>query len=549
MGGIRPSSNDDPDPDLEEAIRRYVEANPDSEEAGRWNALGAPKPLAALSSMAVGAGPKRPEEMSPDELDAAVQEKLGPKSGWKAPPKPTPQGEAVYADLLEAGRASQDPALPSASMPLPSAPVAAEVPSAGSVRPASTRAEPQLRGNMFAAEKPPNFEPDPLVTPYLDDEGPAPPGSAPPAAVAGPPSQQRQPADGVPPEALAAARKELGLSPLDQALQSSANNRLIAGMVRAGGMAIGRGTGAGYDALDENAGAPLRDYGLRQGEAEKQRALTARAAEADPASAQSRSAWTMMEELIPGVSAKIPPEGRSAARLKELFPWAKEVLDRDAAKASLTAKGEEARLGRENALKVASIRAKGKGGGKGGLTPAQELQREKFDQSLREKASKDSVEPSELSDALGRIEGALAKGGDMPGVGRGAGRLAAWGIGSDEGIQLRTDLTKLGNIILHARSGAAVTPTEMERAQIETGTAPGATEQQVQIAGKAAVAVMRRAEANLRAKYPGRTWETIGTEGGWVPGAKGAASVVEERTAPDGRVLQKLSDGSIRVKG
>lgn len=556
MAGFRPIDPDyDPekDPDYEAALARYVEANPDSPEAGRWAALGrgggAGKVPSAVASMAMGASapvkakpslmealrtpspletraldaiygpvPTSKDQLTDEELDAAVQRQLGPKENWNKPPAPTPEGEALYADLEAAGHeardAENDPPLPDVSLPLPGEPPEAHAP-APSVDVKSLPIQVERRTPL-----PPDAWRVGRAATVSDTNRAVAESAAPGSGTAPPPPT---PADGVPPAALAEARKVMGMSPLDGALRASSGNRLIAALTRAGGTAIGRGQGAGYDALDANADAPMREYGLRQQETEKQRAMDARAGDADPASAQSRSAWAMMEELIPGVSAKVPAEGRSAARAKELFPWAKEVLDRDAQRASLTSKGEEARLGRENALKVAAIRARGKGGGKGGMTPAQELQREKFDQSLREKASKDSVEGSELSDTLGRLEGALAKGDDMPGVGRFMGRAAAWGLGSDEDIQVRTDLAKLGNIILHARSGSAVTPSEQERAEIESGTAPGASVQKVQIAGKAAVAVMRKAEANLRAKYPGRTWETIGTEGGWVPGGKGAA--------------------------
>jgi hypothetical protein len=375
-----------------------------------------------------------------------------------------------------------------------------------SAPPPSARAAPSVGVGRTADVRVPNVA-------VAQGLGAPSPGNAATVAAAAQPSPlqlaQQVQAAGAPPAAAPVP------DPLQLALEASRRNRFIAGLTRAGGAMIGRGTGPGYDALDENADRPLADLALTQADAARKKAAAATAQDADPNSPQSRMAREFLASVLPGMAKRPEFAGASYATLSR-GPLAKFLeANVDLQKERIRAQGE-----------IDKVRAKG--GGRGGLTPAQELQREKFDQSLVEKATKDAEGASELSDSLNRLEGAL-KGGDLPGVGRVVGRLASWGIGSDEGIQLRTDLAKLGNIILRARSGAAVTPSEAERAAIETGTQPGASEQQVQIATKTAVDVMRRAERNLRAKYPGRTWETIQEAGGWAPGATGAPT---SATAP-----------------
>jgi hypothetical protein len=137
-----------------------------------------------------------------------------------------------------------------------------------------------------------------------------------------------------------------------------------------------------------------------------------------------------------------------------------------------------------------------------------------------QKASKDFEEPASYEDALKTLDEALE---NKAGVGRLEGRLANIGIGSDQAIRNRQAMATLGNAVLRARAGTAVTPTEGERVQIETGLAPGATEEQFDVGARALRTVMRRAAASSRAKYRPEVVETIQSRGGYVPPAAGPA--------------------------
>lgn len=187
---------------------------------------------------------------------------------------------------------------------------------------------------------------------------PVPSGASPQSAGRGPPSS-------IPPEALDAARKVLGMSPLDSALQASANNRLIANLTRAGGVAIGRGTGPGYDALDEGADRPLAELQMREADAAKR-------AEMDPNSPQSRAVWAVVERILP--DSGVPPEGRSAAQAQKLFPWMKEQMDAAAARAALDARAREGALNRQAKLDAARLK-RGAGAGAGKILPGTEAAR------------------------------------------------------------------------------------------------------------------------------------------------------------------------------
>ena len=85
----------------------------------------------------------------------------------------------------------------------------------------------------------------------------------------------------------------------------------------------------------------------------------------------------------------------------------------------------------------------------------------------------------ELGQSLSTVEDALAayKGRDIPGYGEIAGQLPDMLI-SQEGVDLRQQVSRVGNAILKARSGGAVTPQEATRLLRELGvneTANGLT--------------------------------------------------------------------------
>lgn len=83
----------------------------------------------------------------------------------------------------------------------------------------------------------------------------------------------------------------------------------------------------------------------------------------------------------------------------------------------------------------------------------------------------------DLDKAIGDAEGAIGryKPGDVPGVGPVKGALPAFMM-SDEGKDVRQALAAVRNIVLSARSGAAVTDQELRRLVEEIGTGAGMTE-------------------------------------------------------------------------
>jgi len=83
----------------------------------------------------------------------------------------------------------------------------------------------------------------------------------------------------------------------------------------------------------------------------------------------------------------------------------------------------------------------------------------------------------DLDKAIGDAEGAVGryKPGEVPGVGPLKGALPAFMM-SDEGKDVRSALAAVRNIVLNARSGAAVTDQELRRLVEEIGTGAGMTE-------------------------------------------------------------------------
>lgn len=79
----------------------------------------------------------------------------------------------------------------------------------------------------------------------------------------------------------------------------------------------------------------------------------------------------------------------------------------------------------------------------------------------------------ELETAVAAAEGALNryKVGEVPGVGRAAGMVPS-ALLSDEGNDVRQAIATVRNIVLNARSGAAVTDQELRRMVEELGTGP-----------------------------------------------------------------------------
>lgn len=96
----------------------------------------------------------------------------------------------------------------------------------------------------------------------------------------------------------------------------------------------------------------------------------------------------------------------------------------------------------------------------------------------------------DLETALATAEGSLNryKPGEVPGVGRLAGAVPSMLL-SNEGNDVRQAVASLRNIVLSARSGAAVTDQELRRLVEELGTGPGQSED-----------ALRRGVAKVRAR-------------------------------------------------
>lgn len=558
------------DPEYEAALARYVAQNPDSPDAGAVRALDAPARPADVAGIQVRRTPTpEPDRRAALALAIARKEDLTPfitQPGPDARPAPTtrPLDEALTELQTKPGPGVRSPPTTAAALPeghwmrrAGGAIASGAADLAGSAgRGLARLIDDPTRHEWFdapgsnspAPDEPPSAPPEPAA-PASSPARPVVAGKLPPvpppsgrtaperpltdaqgqnimAALRGPVRDITREASGLPPSgpppstpapvqqatAPPGPPAAPGVDPLQAAERAASQNRLIAGLARAGGTAIGRGNARGYDVLDANADVPMQELGAERADAERKKGAAALAMDQDPSSPQSVMGREMADAVVPGFSAKYP---RATYAEMSRGPFAK-LLE-------MNVDLQKARIARM---------PKGGAGGKKALTPTQELQREKFDQSLREKASKDSEGASELSDTLDRLEGAL-KGKDLPGVGRVIGPLASHGVGSDAGIRMRSDLQRLADVILRARSGAAVTPSEAERLAIESGTSSGATEQQVRIATQTAIGIMRRAERNLRAKYPGATWEQLAAEGGWTPGSKtatGPAAPAQSRT-------------------
>lgn len=85
---------------------------------------------------------------------------------------------------------------------------------------------------------------------------------------------------------------------------------------------------------------------------------------------------------------------------------------------------------------------------------------------------------------------------DVPGVGRFDAPLTNWGLKGGENITVRQATGQLHSALLKLWSGGAVTPSEAERAAINTGMSSGATEEQWRAGVKAMLANIRRAAKN-----------------------------------------------------
>lgn len=494
---VAAQSEGDSGPSVEEKIREAnaaTNANLSNEEKirrangelylSRQARGGAPRPMAAptaaLASMSLGASaPTRAEQIAKvvaegGDLTPFITKPSPDARQMPQPfqaPAPTPEGKALLSDLDAAGA------------PPPDAPVSHKVPGTNldaadllSVAPWMKRAGTAMADRLVSADLPDAEMPiAPVPPPAAPLPGqkhvqvgraahvevpnavvvqshapPAPPGSnTPPGPVAGPSSSPFPSASAGP------ARPD----PLELAFERTRENRLIAGMARAGGAAIGRGSGPGYDNLDEEANRPLQELGAREARSAQERQQLA-LAEANRLAAHRQS---FTEEMGRG-ELDVKRQGLALAR---------EKMARKAAGAGGASEKDVQKLGKDT----------------------EGLARIKADVQLLEKLASSPT------------------GTDIPGAGVIDTRKPAFMQSQDDTDAYQATL-RVAAELLHQQSGAAVTPSEAERFLESRGMGKGTTEQQFRTGAKALVRDLRAELAAKSAKYRPDVVETLRKRGG-----------------------------------
>lgn len=145
---------------------------------------------------------------------------------------------------------------------------------------------------------------------------------------------------------------------------------------------------------------------------------------------------------------------------------------------------------------------------------------------------------------------------DIPGVGRLASRLPAELL-SNEGADVQQRAYGVVSALLKLQSGAGVSEGEVQRKMKELGMGPGQSEGAFRIGLKRLGGEYRSSVKEALRRHDPRVVETYLSRGNVIPGGinfKGGQvveepTVVEEKQLEDGRVIQRLSDGSKRLKG
>lgn len=377
-------------------------------------------------------------------LLAKALEYLPPMMGGGGKPLPITQAAQAMVPTIMRGP-SEPPAPPPSAPAAPAAPPSA-APAVANARTPAAPVKPltaQQGQNIMAALR------GPVADTVADATGTARPAAPAPAMAAAPPRAPMAPpapTGGVPD----------GPSALELALQQSRGNRLIAQLTRAGGTAIGRGSGPGYDTLDEGADRPLQELSLRQQEAAQQKAAAGLAADSDPNSPQSVMARALVGQVVPGL-AKSPGFERASYSTLARGPLAK-FIDANADLQNLRIRGQQ-----ERDLLRAKQRAAGVGGG------AKEADVQKL--------GKDLENLPQVRADLELLRSTIAQGGDMPGLGWWDSRKPDF-LQSGEDVRVRQAARRVLNARLHALGGANVTPQEFERISAGYGLGPGALEGQ-----------------------------------------------------------------------
>lgn len=147
---------------------------------------------------------------------------------------------------------------------------------------------------------------------------------------------------------------------------------------------------------------------------------------------------------------------------------------------------------------------------------AADKQVEQDESQVRDLSKNVGENPKLIAEKLARIEAAVKKGGDLPGIGALDSRLPA-ALQPVDGIKLRSDATELVNTLLNIQSGTGVSNTERENKYRAYGVNEGASED----AFRAGMATLRNDLAKaLEAKQAGYKPEVVQTykgRGGVVP--------------------------------
>jgi hypothetical protein len=155
----------------------------------------------------------------------------------------------------------------------------------------------------------------------------------------------------------------------------------------------------------------------------------------------------------------------------------------------------------------------------------------------------------ELETAVSQAEGAVGryKPGEVPGVGPLKNALPA-AVMSSDGKDVRQALAQVRNIVLSARSGAAVTDQELRRLVEEIGTGAGMTEDDMRKGLKKVRDRLEKIKENAAGGVSDDVLNTY-TDRGGLPikrgGTKPARTVTRTGKDASGRKVVQYSDGSI----
>jgi hypothetical protein len=280
--------------------------------------------------------------------------------------------------------------------------------------------------------------------------------------------------------------------------------------------------------LERLSAIPLNANVMVESDDRWSQAAAAMRARPDPSCPQSRAAWAVVEQLLPG-GAKVPPEGRSAAQAKAMFPMFQEIIDREMAREQMRARSEEGRLNRAHEARLAGMR---RGAGLGGAREADV-----------QKLGKDTEGLAQVQNDLALLEKTISGTGDIPGAGVWDSKKPAF-MQSGDDINIRQAAVRVAARLLHEQSGASVTPSEAERFMEGRGLGPGATEDQFRAGIQALASELRAALRAKAAKYRPEVVQTLQRRGGVVDlGAPPPAAGAPETRTVGGKRYERDADG------